>query len=474
MTQLTLSDLSLILIPIAIIKCVAYYRLFEKAGVQGWKALVPVYNLIEVQKVIGKPLWWVALMVVPIINVFILFAIYIEIIKTFGQRKWYQHLAALLFYPFFILYLAFNNDIKYLGKVDELPKIKKTMSEEWAEAIIFAVFAATFIRWLFLEAFVIPTPSMENSLLVGDFLFVSKAAYGPRTAKTPLQVPLTHAKFPVGDLKSYVDWVQLPHFRLPGLGKVERNDVVVFNYPLEFEHPVDLKVHYIKRCIGLPGDEVEVRNSQVFINGKKGTNPDRMQFAYLVKPHNQSRINQRVYQKYKVWEVTPIGGADIIMTTPEIAKKLEKLDFVASIEMLQRYPKGVRDPETFPKDTLFKWNADFYGPLKIPHKGWTIELNAENISKYGSTIRDYEWHENVKIRGGKIWINDQEQNEYTFRQDYFFMMGDNRHNSLDSRFFGFVPEDHVVGEAAFIWMSLDENAGLLNKVRWNRLFKGIK
>ncbi len=474
MTELSIGTFFIYLLPIIVIKCVAYYKIFEKCGVPGWKALIPIYNLLEVQKITGKPSWWIAMIIVPVVNIFMLFSIYIDLVKCFDQRKYYQHLAALLLYPIYILYFAFNPKFAYIGTVEELPKLKKTVFEEWMEAIVFAVFAATFIRWIFLEAFVIPTPSMENSLLVGDFLFVSKAAYGPRTPKTPLQVPLTHATFPGGKAKSYLDWIQLPQFRLPGLGEVERNDVVVFNYPLEFENPVDLKVHYIKRCIGVAGDVVKVDNGQVFVNGEKGKNPEKMQFSYFVQTNDQQRVSERIYKRHKIWEVRRQPQGDLIHTTPEKAKKLNALGFIKSVSRYRHYSKGKKDFEAFPKDTLFKWNADFYGPIQVPKKGWTIDLTAENIAKYFTTIRDYEWHNEVTRKNGQLLIDGEVQTQYTFKQNYYFMMGDNRNNSLDSRFFGFVPADHVVGKAAFIWMSLDENEGLLNKVRWERLFSGIK
>lgn len=349
-------------------------------------------------------------------------------------------------------------------------KVKKGPVREWVDAIVFAVVAATLIRWAFMEAFTIPTPSMENSLLVGDFLFVSKMNYGPRTPKTPLQVPLTHAKIWGTDIPSYSTALQLPQFRFPGFGEVERNDVVVFNYPPEFEHPIDLKTHYIKRCVAVPGDTIEVRNSEVFINGSRGEDPSEMQFGYHLKT-NQS-IRDRVFKKNGVWDYRQIQGGYFMQATPQAAKKFESLDFVSSVSVY-REPETYVNPRIFPDAQRFGWNADFYGPLVVPGEGMTITLNDSTVAMYGSTIRDYEGHENVKAEAGVLTIDGNQLQEYTFKQNYYFMMGDNRHNSEDSRFWGFVPEDHVVGEASFIWLSLDQNEGILNKIRWRRFFNII-
>lgn len=352
-------------------------------------------------------------------------------------------------------------------------KKKKGPVKEWVDAIVFAVIAATLIRWAFMEAYTIPTPSMENSLLVGDFLFVSKINYGPRTPKTPLQVPLTHAKLPLIGTTSYSDLIQLPQFRLPGFGDVERNDVVVFNYPPEFENPTDLKTHYIKRCVAVGGDTIEVRNTQVYINGVLGENPEDMQFLYFIDTKGKT-INDRVFKNNGVWDKTYVVRKNgyYVQAKPEDAKKFESLPFVTSVTKAAR-EEGKVEPSIFPDAVKFPWNADFFGPLVIPAEGMTIKLDEEMVAKYGSTIRDYEGLEDVRVKEYKLLIDGQVATEYTFKQNYYFMMGDNRHNSADSRFWGFVPADHVVGEASFIWLSLDPNEGLFSKIRWSRLFNGI-
>ncbi|MEM7548653.1 MAG: signal peptidase I [Bacteroidota bacterium] len=351
-------------------------------------------------------------------------------------------------------------------------KKPKSKAREWFDSIVFAIVAATLIRGLFVEPFTIPTSSMEKSLLVGDYLFVSKFHYGARTPKTVLQFPLAHQYIWGTQIPSYLTWIQLPQFRLPGISEVKRNDAVVFNYPLEYEHPSDMRVHYIKRCVALPGDVVEVKDLQVYINGEKAENPEKMQFRFKV--NSREVIRDRVFLQYDITDYYPAGdGGYIVHTTPENVKKFSELPFVESISEAHMQD-GEVNPRIFPDPTKFQWNEDFYGPLQLPSEGQTIELNTENIARYESVITYYEGHEEVDIKEGSLFINGQKQNEYTFKQNYYFMMGDNRHNSEDSRFWGFVPEDHIVGKALFIWLSIDPNGGFTDKVRWSRLFSGIK
>lgn len=367
--------------------------------------------------------------------------------------------------------MAFDIKSFFTPKPKKKPANTKELVKEWTDAIVFAVVAATLIRWAFLEAYTIPTPSMEKSLLVGDFLFVSKINYGPRTPETPLQVPLTHQKIWGTNLPSYSTAIQLPQYRFPGLQSIHNNDVVVFNWPAETGYPVDLKTNYIKRCIGIAGDKLEVRDLQVYINGKPADNPAKMQYRYFVLAENA--INDRVFKKYDITEFQAIEGGYVIWTTPETAEEFKKNSFIKDVILYKR-PKGEGDPRVFPNNSKFNWNEDNFGPLVLPKKGWTIPLNENNIALYESTIANYEGNESVENKGGKLYINGQLATSYTFNQNYYFMMGDNRHNSLDSRFWGFVPEDHVVGKALFIWLSLDPNGGIIDKVRWRRLFSIIK
>ncbi|HLT79814.1 MAG TPA: signal peptidase I [Cyclobacteriaceae bacterium] len=366
----------------------------------------------------------------------------------------------------------------------------KSKLREWSDAIIFAVVAATLIRWLIMEAYTIPTPSMENSLLVGDFLFVSKFHYGTRTTSTPLQVPLTHQKIWFTNIPSYLDWIKLPQYRLPGITHVKRNDVVVFNVPpLELndyiDYPVDLKTNYIKRCVAIPGDTLQIIDRQLYINGQVGENPPLMQFSYRVSAN--SPINERVLEKYEINEAHVVGrdNGNVIyqmQLRPAVADELGTLPFIQSVEVatmnafgrMEERVAGNAEPNIFPNPERFPWNGDFYGPLVIPAEGMTITLNDSTLALYGTTIRDYEHLEDARLEGNRLIIDGREVTEYTFKQDYYFMMGDNRHNSLDSRYWGFVPEDHIVGKAFFIWLSIDRNAGFFNKIRWSRFFRLIE
>lgn len=372
-----------------------------------------------------------------------------------------------------------------INKENSSQQVKnKSAAREWFDSILFAVVAATIIRWLFFEAFTIPTPSMENSLLVGDFLFVSKLHYGTRTPKTPLQVPLTHQTIWGTNIPSYIDAVQLPQYRLPGFSEVKRGDVVVFNFPPELERPVDLKTNYIKRCMGIPGDKVEVRDLQVYANGVAVPNPPRMEDEYMVE--TTTLVNEdKIFRDNDIADFKPFSDdlgdtipsndkrGYIVFTTSTIAEKLKSYDFVKSVSILKS-SKDIIEPDMFPASPLFKWNRDNYGPITVPKKGTTIQLTPENIALYGKVIQNYEGNEGVKVEEKSIQIEGKAVTSYTFKQDYYFMMGDNRHNSLDSRYFGFVPEDHIVGKAVFVWMSIDPNpTSFFGKIRWSRIFRVI-
>ncbi|PCH93502.1 MAG: S26 family signal peptidase [Bacteroidetes bacterium] len=351
---------------------------------------------------------------------------------------------------------------------------KKGVFREWIDAVVFAVVAATLIRMFFIEAFTIPTPSMEKSLLVGDFLFVSKVSYGPRIPNTPLSFPFAHHTLPLTEsTKSYLEWISLPYFRIPGFGKIENNDVVVFNYPMEGFRPVDKRENYIKRCVGIPGDELQVINKTLHINGEKAEIKDGMQYSYHVRTDGNT-LNPKVLEKMDVTEgglVSTQGDYRFSLT----AANAEKMNDFSTVKEV----KPICDPENsyasyiFPADSNFRFNKDNFGPITIPKKGETVELNTRNIALYERLITIYEGNE-LEVADGKILINGEERDSYTFGMDYYFMMGDNRDNSADSRFWGFVPEDHIVGKAVFIWFSIDQNKTWFSKIRWSRLFSTIK
>jgi signal peptidase I len=359
----------------------------------------------------------------------------------------------------------------------------KGLLKEWADAIVFAVVAATLIRWLIMEAYTIPTPSMENSMLVGDFLFVSKFHYGTRTPKTILQIPLTHQKIWFTEIPSYLEWIQLPQYRLPGISSVKREDVVVFNVPPKElndgkNYPVDLKTNYIKRCVGIPGDVLEVKERQLVVNGQTIADKKGMQYSYLVTAKDE--INERNLSKLGIdpddynFLGRPENNAIYQMfLTKEKVDELRNIPYVVSIDDDYRTHDGP-DARIFPGAKYAPWNGDNYGPLTIPKKGMTIIINDSTLATYGTTIRDYDHNDEAKIENNKLIIDGKEVNEYTFKQNYYFMMGDNRHNSLDSRYWGFVPEDHIVGKAFFVWLSIDKYASFINKIRWSRFFMLIK
>lgn len=368
-------------------------------------------------------------------------------------------------------------------------KVKKSALREWWDAILFAVVAATLIRWLIMEAYTIPTPSMENSLLVGDFLFVSKFHYGTRTPRTPLQIPLTHQKIWFTNIPSYLEWIQLPSYRLPGITSVKNGDVVVFNVPGMREnnwdiqnqpentwtkYPLDLKTNYIKRCVGIAGDVLQIKERQVFVNGKPVEPAPDQRFEYQVV--SNAEINERNLTSlgldgddYKgPYRQNDVVYYDMCLTPPTL-EKVKTLSYIKSVELVKN------DNPAFPFSTYTKsWTGINYGPLTIPKEGMKISINDSTLSIYGSTIKDYENLKDVKIDNDKLLINGKQVSEYTFSQNYYFMMGDNRDNSHDSRYWGFVPADHIVGKGFFIWLSLDKYGTFFDKIRWKRFFKLIR
>lgn len=460
---------------------IGYYMLFEKAGRKGWEGIIPVYNYIVMLKMVNRPWWWIFYLAIPLIGEFIALGVYREFLKSFGKSSLGEFIIAILLGPIYLLYIGFNKDVKYVGPPSH--ESAKDAVQEWSEAIGFAVIAATLIRWLIMEAYTIPTPSMENSLLVGDFLFVSKFHYGTRTPMTPLQVPLTHQKIWFTDIPSYTKAVQLPQYRLPGISHIKREDVVVFNVPPKWlndgiDYPVDLKTNYIKRCVGVAGDVIEIKDKQVYANGTALKNPPKMRYSY--------RVVTKEYISEKNLEKLGIDQDDVGYVTQPEQNKVEymlHLDSAKAVELksipyitsVDPFPAQTgRDPDIFSKSRYAPWNRDNFGPLTIPKEGMTIQVNDSTLALYGETIVQYDHNKDAKIEGGKLLIDGQEKTEYTFNQNYYFMMGDNRHDSLDSRFWGFVPEDHIVGKAFFIWLSLDKNAGFFNKIRWSRFFDLIE
>lgn len=357
-------------------------------------------------------------------------------------------------------------------KQEDQPQPKKSKTREWLDAVLFAVVASTLIRGLLFSAYAIPSGSMERSLLVGDYLFVSKISYGPRMPFTPVAVPFLESTLTSDSIKTYWDGIKLPYFRLPGLSEIKKGDVVVFNKPEEINKPVDVRTLLIKRCQATPGDVLEIVNGQVFINGKANGNAAGAQTSYEVKTDGRE-INPKILGELHIEIRQQLAENTFEMIVPtENVSTLESYSNIKSVKAIVK-PKGEFDWQVFPHNENFKWNEDNFGPLVLPKKGMTVTLNDSTMALYKRAIEFYE-NNRVEVKGNAVFINQKKAGHYVFKQDYYWMMGDNRHNSLDSRFWGYVPEDHIIGKAMVTWLSVDSTASGLNWVRWDRILKVIE
>ena len=395
--------------------------------------------------------------------------LWLDFLKILGIKSIEDKLLTVFTFGLYFFYLNYF-------KIDELKFNNKTKrTSNWFSSIIFAVVAASIIRMFIIQAYVIPTPSMENTMLVGDLLFVEKLSYGVRMPMTSLSLPLFHDKIPVIKIPSYLDVLQLPFFRIPGWKKVNRSDLVVFNYPMELDKPIDKKVHYIKRCVAIPGDTIEIVSGQIYINNKPLEFPKsaKRKFYYSIQT-NGSQINKKVIQKKYGITLDIRGNAPtyfVFLDDREVdvikglygVVAVDKIDFKKTME--------ASFDDIFPKGK--KWNVDYYGPLYVPKKNDVVRLSIDNINNFERVISVYEKND-LSIRGDTIFINDRVANEYEFKKDYYFMMGDNSHNSEDSRFWGFVPDDHIVGNPWLIWFSWNNQASGIDKIRTDRLFTFIQ
>ncbi|MAY82817.1 MAG: S26 family signal peptidase [Flavobacteriales bacterium] len=491
-----------------LISHIGFYLIFEKAGTPGWKALIPFYGTYVAVKLIRRPIWWFIVYYIPFIGFISWVGIIVELLKHMGILKYWEHALAVIFAPFYLIYVGFNKEIQWKG-YEFMDNYKKPTSREWADAISFAVILATIIRALYIEAFTIPTSSMEKSLLVGDFLFVSKVHYGSRVPNTPIFFPFAHHTFwGTEKVKSYSELIQLPYARLPKFQDVKRNEAVVFNFPagdtVVVQHqdqvydqmvrdqgreqvwkmndvitrPVDKRENYIKRCVGLPGDILKIENTDLFINGEQAYQSEGLQFGYYVVTdgsgfNTQELLDRNITEIY----LTSMKNVLEMHLTEENLAYIRSLPQVEKVEKRNR-PRGYYEKHgrfknnIFPNTDTTDWTEDNFGPLEIPYAGQVVELSLKNLPVYERIIRVYEGNE-LKVKGDDIYINGEIADSYTVKMDYYWMMGDNRHNSQDSRFWGFVPEDHIVGKAVFVWLSLDPNKSWFNKIRWNRLFSII-
>jgi signal peptidase I len=483
------------------------WRIFEKAGKPGWAAVVPFYNFYIWLKVINKPLWWYIFIIFPYINVFTLLLMVVETLKCFRKDGLGEQALGVLFPFLFLPYLGFAPNEKYTHP-DKLPKVRKSAVREWADALIFAVIAATIIRTFFIEAYTIPTSSMEKSLLVGDYLFVSKVTFGPRIPMTPIAFPFAHHTMPLTQsVRSYAEWPALKYYRFPGFRSIRNNDVVVFNYPdgdtlsvlyqsnvsyhsmvREYgretvlndparfgriiSRPVDKRENFIKRCVAIPGDTLQIIDGEIFINGALLPVKEGVQHNYHVITDG-SRIHPRVLDRYDITESRMIANSEYIMPmNEEVASRMEQEQIVQSVTQIIK-PDSFHERHIFPFHENFSWNEDNFGPIFIPKKGASVDINPDNIMLWSRIIEAYE-HNTLEVSDDTIYINGEAVTSYTFKMDYYWLVGDNRHNSADSRYWGFVPEDHVVGRAMFVWLSIDKNKSLLNRIRFNKTFRIIR
>jgi signal peptidase I len=491
-----------------------FAKLFAKAGAPSWKAYVPFYNTWVMQELTQRPKHWVFWQFIPVVGWFISPGIFIEFAKVFGKFSLGQHTAASLAAPVYFPYLAYKENPKFIGP-EAVKKHKKKSWREWVDAAIFAVVAATLIRTFVFEAYTIPTSSMEKTLLVRDFLFVSKLSYGPRIPNTPLSVPFVHNYMPFGSRKSYSELIKLPYIRWFS-SPVKRNDVVVFNFPEgdtvinkegfqsarpyydlirrydgttsdkdrqqilndpEFPiavHPVDKTDNYIKRCVAIAGDSLKIINGILYINNEKAfVSPTSATYYYfstskIIDEDDLKAAGISLNQEDGSSDFQPqsANSYKINVTLPE----LEKLKAIPGViaNSVNREIDSTKSGFLFPYDTAyFKWTVDNFGPLLVPAKGTTIQLTPQNIDIYKRCISFYE-HNKWEQKNGKVYINDKEATTYTFKMNYYWMMGDNRHKSQDSRYWGFVSEDRIVGKAWMIWFSWDGGP------RWKRLFRIVK
>jgi signal peptidase I len=502
--------LLLIQVIILLLPSIGAAKLFEKAGVPGWKAYIPFYNTWIMLQLAERPKHWVYWQIIPLVGWFISLGIYVEFVKVFGKFKLWEHALAALLPILYFPIIGFDPKVKFTG-AGPVRKYKKGTAREWIDAGVFAVVAATLIRTFVFEAYTIPTGSMEKTLLVNDFLFVSKFSYGPRIPETPLSIPFVHNTLPITNGNSYVEWVKIPYTRwFPS--PVKRADVVVFNFPdgdtvinlPDFQsqrpyyevcrelgrgnidsgrqivlgnpdqypivlRPVDKEENYIKRCTAIAGDTLQIKNQVLYIDGKAQPFPPESETNYTVDTKGQPLDEQVMKDEYDL----DINNGDEIRPTGVPNQFDMLLTWAAHQKMLSNglaksiVPDIDSDLSVYPYVDSYKWSRDNYGPLWIPAKGATLTLTAQNYPLYERAIRVYERND-FGMKDGKFYLNGQPVTQYTFKMNYYWMMGDNRHGSQDSRYWGFVPEDHVVGEAWMIWMSWDKG------VRWKRLFQKIR
>ncbi|MDR6300280.1 signal peptidase I [Mesonia maritima] len=490
---MTITQWLIVFLVIQLIQFLATWKLYKKAGRQAWEALIPIYNAVILMKIINRPWWWTILLFIPIVNLIMIPVVWVETVRSFGRHSATDTWLTILTLGFYIFYVNYTLDVTYIEERSLKPR---TSAGEWVSSILFAVVAATIVHTYFIQPFTIPTSSLEKTLLVGDFLFVSKVNYGARAPQTTISFPMVHDTIPGLGIKSYTNWPQLPYFRFPGFEDIERNDIVVFNWPVDtvpffgyrgnqtFKKPIDKKSNYVKRAVGIPGDSLKIVDGKVFINNNPLQLPDRAkpQYSYIVQGKGQGFDLRALYENYGITDRIEMIDRDrrlyrFVSISEEAFQKFKNHPNVASIEKIVA-PAERAEQSIFPQSEDLKWNRDQFGPLYIPEQGKTIALTPESLPLYKRIIEVYEGEEmgidnKLTQNGTQILLNGEPIKNYILKQNYYFMMGDNRHNSEDSRFWGFVPETHIVGKPVFIWMSLDSNASGFDKIRWERLFTTV-
>ena len=511
------------------------WKLYKSAGFQAWQAAVPIYNAFILMKIIKRPAWWVILLFIPTINLILFGVIWVETLRSFGKNSAKDTALVLLTFGLYIFTLNYSANPRHQTDRSLRPK---TGFGETISSILFAVVAATLVHNYFIQPYIIPTGSLEKSLLIGDFLFVSKFHYGARAPMTAVSVPMVHDTVPGLKIRSYLKKPQLPYLRLPGLQKIKRNEIVVFSWPADtvrqffvrekrVDKPIDKKSNYVKRCVGIPGDTLEIIDGFVHTNGSKNKLPDRARVQYTHRAYAQKGISSRKLiakgfsdfnRTYKIDNITEssyqqiipyiIGRmgntvedfrvittekglpTDIIRKTglrvseilelkKEITLTLDEATAMRKVQGIDSVVRTIRKKNVpneafFPNKIPYDWNEDNFGPIVIPKKGLTVNLNKGNLPLYKKIIAEYEANV-LETSPSEIRINGNSTDQYTFKKDYYWMMGDNRNKSEDSRFWGFVPDDHIVGKPIFIWFSIKGiNDGIKNwSIRWDRVFTTV-
>jgi signal peptidase I len=489
---MTIVDILILILIVQVIHFLGTWKLYKRAGRSSWQAAIPVYNAIILFGIIKRPWWWIILMFIPIVQLLMFPVIWVETAKSFGHEDTKDGILSVVTLGFYLYYINYFSTNEYQGS-RELKA--KTKAGETLGSIIFAVVAATIVHTYFIQPFTIPTSSLEKSLYVGDFLFVSKFHYGARTPGTAIALPMVHDTIPVVKTKSYLSEPQLPMFRLPGFETVSRNDIVVFNWPVDtvpyfrysgpesYIKPIDKKSNYVKRAVGVAGDSLEIIDGKVYTNGKPLQLPERADLQYSYDVYGENFNMDVLIDRYEITDgFARYKNQDKYFAAAISESNISRFEKSPNVKNLVKNIESKEDTKPskkiFPNRAKRNWNRDNFGPIYIPEAGNTVEINPNSIDFYRQIIEVYEGREmgidnNISIKNDKVLLNGEELKSYTFKQNYYWMMGDNRHNSEDSRYWGYVPENHVVGKPVFIWLSLDYNKSFPNNIRWDRMFTTV-